>query len=92
MYRVVHIWLSFSTSKTHRMNRTRFPTAYHNIKHLNADKPGFTFIHPIVRAFHPWMSGFMASRMYGLGQPHNGIQSKWNVTRNRAGITGKRIV
>ena len=68
------------------------PIAYHNIKQLNEDRPGFTFIHPLVNAYHPWVTPFIATRMFPLRTVNNGLSGKWNVKKNITGISTKRLV
>ena len=68
------------------------PVAYHNIKQINANRPGFTFIHPLVHAYHPWVTPFMASRMFPLRTVNSGISGKWNVKKNITGLSAKRLV
>ena len=49
---------------------------YSNIKQINGHKLGWTYIHPIVRAYYPWFNGIMASRGYPIRVPNNGLVGK----------------
>ena len=67
----------------------------HNIKQQNGYKQGWTFIHPIVRAYYPWINGIIASRMFTVKVPTQGIEGKRMegpiTTTSNNGISAKLV-